>query len=113
MRLLLDNNLDIRLPSLFPAHQVGTVRGHGWRELANGDLLKAAEELYEALITGDKNMPYQTNVKARNIGVYVLDTPDLQIETIEPIIPVLEDALLSHRPGTSVLVAKDGWRRLP
>jgi hypothetical protein len=46
----------------------------GWTELDNGDLLKAAEGLFEAFVTTDQNLRYQQNLMGRRLAVLVLPT---------------------------------------
>ncbi len=44
--------------------------------LSNGDLLDEAERAgFDVLITADKNMRYQQNLKGRKIALVVLSTP--------------------------------------
>ncbi len=45
----------------------------GWDRLSNGDLLHAAEEAgFDVLVTTDKNIRYQQNLKGRRIAIIVL-----------------------------------------
>ena len=44
----------------------------GWDRLANGALLKAAEEGVDLLLSTDKNIPYQQNLKGRRIAIVIL-----------------------------------------
>ncbi len=45
----------------------------GWGELANGELLNAAEaQQFEVLVTTDRNLRYQQNLAARQIAILVL-----------------------------------------
>ena len=45
----------------------------GWDRLVNGELLKAAEDAgFDLLLTTDKNMKYQQNLKDRRIAIVVL-----------------------------------------
>jgi len=46
----------------------------GWAELSNGELLKAAEASFDAVITTDKNLRYQQNLAERRLAVLVLPT---------------------------------------
>jgi hypothetical protein len=48
----------------------------GWDRLANGALLKAAEEAgFELLLSTDKNIRYQQNLKGRRIAIVILGNP--------------------------------------
>jgi putative NIF3 family GTP cyclohydrolase 1 type 2 len=58
---------------LLTGHTVEEARLHGWEELANGELIEAAErEGFDVLVTTDKNIRYQQNLKARKIALVVL-----------------------------------------
>ncbi len=48
-------------------------RTRGWEELANGDLIAAAEEAgFDLLVTTDKNIRYQQNLAGRKLALVVL-----------------------------------------
>ncbi len=63
MKLLLNEDLDVKLRYRFgPEHEVSTVRQQEWLGKKNGELLALMQNAgFEALITGDQNMPYQQN----------------------------------------------------
>ncbi len=62
MRLLLDENLPKRLRLDFPDHEIYTIRDEQWNGIKNGELLKLLiENLFDALLTFDKNLQYQQN----------------------------------------------------
>ena len=77
MRLLLDEN--IPLGPLLVGHSVATVRGLGWVGVQNGLLLDAAEnEGFEVLVTADKALYGQQDVRRRQIAVLRLSTSHWQ-----------------------------------
>jgi hypothetical protein len=54
-------------------HIVVEAMERGWDRLANGELIAAAETAgFELLLTTDKNMRYQQNVKGRKIAFVVI-----------------------------------------
>ncbi len=58
---------------LIGRHTVTEARARGWDKLENGDLLNAAEAAgFEVLVTTDKNIRYQQNLKKRKIAVVAL-----------------------------------------
>ena len=74
MLILFDNGTP-RTLARFPIdrHMVTEARARGWEELENGELLKEAEAAgFEVLITTDKNLSYQQNLKGRRIAIVVL-----------------------------------------
>jgi hypothetical protein len=71
--ILLDNNVPRGLARALAAHTVSEAREHGWATLKNGDLLSVAEEArFEVLVTSDKNIRHQQNLKDRKIALVVL-----------------------------------------
>jgi hypothetical protein len=53
-------------------HSVATAFELGWSELNNGELLKAAEVQFDALITTDQHLQRQQNLVKRKIAILVL-----------------------------------------
>lgn len=96
MKVLFDHNVPKRLRSLLPGHLVKTSRELGWDTLRNGDLLNAAETNgFEAMVTGDKNMSFQQNLKGRKLALVVLadtDWPTLK-QNPGPIVAALAEAI--------------------
>ncbi len=73
MKILFDNNVPDPLRRALAGHRVTFAREMHWDTLTNGSLLKAAEDAgFELTITGDKNLSYQQNLKARRIALIVL-----------------------------------------
>lgn len=76
MFLLFDHSTPAPLSSYPVGHIVIEARTRGWDRLSNGDLLAEAERAgFEVLVTADKNMRYQQNLKERTIALVVLGTP--------------------------------------
>ena len=76
MLVLFDHSTPAPLSSYLVGRTVIEARARGWDRLSNGDLLVEAERAgFEALVTADKNMRYQQNLKGRKIALVVLGTP--------------------------------------
>ena len=74
-------------------------RSQGWDRLTNGQLLKAAEDAgFDVLLTTDKNLPYQQNLKDRKIAVVALGKG--RWELIKPVISKVVEAVNAAQPGT-------------
>jgi hypothetical protein len=74
MVILLDNGTPRGLAAFLKGHSVEEARTRGWEELSNGDLIDAAEQAgFDVLVTTDKNIRYQQNLKARRIALVVLE----------------------------------------
>ncbi len=74
MLVLFDNGTPRTLARfLIDHHMVTEARARGWEKLENGDLLREAEAAgFEVLVTTDKNLSYQQNLKGRRIAIVVL-----------------------------------------
>ena len=104
MRLLLDECVPARLSRALPSHQVSTVVREGWSGIKNGKLSALAAERFDALITVDKNLPYQQNTRSLPLAVMVLDAPSNELSRLQPIVPALEQALAKLEPFSSSLL---------
>lgn len=75
MRILFDQGTPVPLRTFLTGHTVDTAFTRGWANLANGELLQAAEDAgFALLVTTDQNLQYQQNLSARRIAVLVLTT---------------------------------------
>jgi len=107
VKILLDEGLPTRLRHLFAGHDVATVRWIGWASTQNGELLDLAESTgFEVFLTGDQNLPYQQNLRQRKIGIVILATKDLQLDTLESAKEAILDAVGSVQSG-EVLYVRD------
>ena len=107
MRLLLDENLPIKLKRLIEReHDVLTVNDMGWNGTKNGKLLKLLEEFdFDALITMDKNMQFQQYIQASKIQFFVLDANDNRLPTLIPLVNLLLEILASDPEEQVVVVS--------
>jgi hypothetical protein len=100
MRVLLDEQLDRRLKPLFsPDFQVVTVLERGWDGLKNGDLLSAAEAEFDAIVTMDRGIPHQQNVRNLSLGIVVVRAFSNRREELAPLIPAVNDVLRTIQAG--------------
>lgn len=79
MRLLLDENLPKRLKQDFSEHEIYTASDKGCTGISNGRLLELLiENDFNALITFDKNLQFQQNLKRYTIGgrQYILNVEE-------------------------------------
>jgi predicted nuclease of predicted toxin-antitoxin system len=107
MRLLLDECVPARLRQALPSHQVSTVVQEGWSGIKNGKLLALAATGFDALITVDKNLPYQQNTSKLPIAVLVLHAASNELPYLLPLVPALEAALVNLKPGNVMVVRLD------
>lgn len=68
MRILFDQATPVPIRQYLEGHVVRTAAQQGWDTLKNGELLLAAEQAgFDLLLTPDKNMRYQQNLKDRKM----------------------------------------------
>jgi hypothetical protein len=73
MLILFDNGTPAPLRHALKNHIVIEAFERGWDRLVNGELIAAAEAAgFELLLTTDKNMRYQQNLKGRRIAFVVV-----------------------------------------
>lgn len=104
MKLLLDECLPRKLKAHFEkaGHFCDTAREAGFGGKSNGDLLDAAESKYDVLLTIDKNIPHQQNMKGRRIAVLVFRGHSNAIDDLLPMLPAALAALAQINPGTVI-----------
>lgn len=100
MHILLDENLDWRLVRYFDADfQVTTVSRQGWKGMRNGVLLQKAAADFDALVTMDKGIEHQQNLRKYEIGVILISARSNRIQDIQPAMGKLNEVLREIQPG--------------
>jgi uncharacterized protein YpbB len=67
--------------------------------LENGDLLAVAGERFDVLITIDKGIEYQQNLKKLPISILLLQSRSNRLEHLQQFVPVVQEALSKISPG--------------
>jgi hypothetical protein len=99
MRILFDQGTPVPISRYLAGHLVGISADLGWERLRNGDLLIAAEQAgYELLLTTDKNLRYQQNLKERMIAIVVIGHS--QWPALEPHVQRVVEAVNVAGPGS-------------
>ncbi len=99
MRILFDHGTPAPLIPFLTGHSVTKARDAGWDKLVNGDLLKAAEQAeFQVLVTTDKNMANQQNLKGRAIAVVVLGNSQWRI--VQRHVRKIASAVNAAQPGS-------------
>ena len=101
MKILIDECLPAPIiDSLIPfGHVCKTVREIGLGSKKNGELLALAEGQWDVLLTNDKNIKYQQNIKGRTISILILSANSNRLSDLLPLIPACARALLSIQSG--------------
>ena len=103
MRLLLDECVPKRFTRGLPGHDAKTVQDMGWAGIKNGALLRLADGQFDALLTVDQGIEYQQNLSGLSICV-VMMAPSNDVDDLRPLLPGVEQALASVRPGEIIRV---------
>lgn len=99
MRILFDHGTPAPLIPFLIGHTVTKAKDAGWEQLANGELLRAAELAgFDVLLTTDKNIVAQQNLKARTIAIVVLGNSQWRI--VQRHVRKLAAAVNAATPGS-------------
>ena len=102
MKVLLDECVDRRLKRLLPEHEVYTVTNMRWNGLKNGALMGVAiDGGFDMLLTIDKNLEFQQNLKKYDIILAVFDVKQNSVKLFEPLMPVFEQQLPTFVKGNA------------
>ena len=109
MKILLDENIDVRFKNYFPeTYEVLTVKDMRWNGIKNGELLLLLKENnFNAWIVVDKNIPYQQNVSDLPFIIIVLNVYRNTLHHLLPLIPKLLPILQSEKMANVVIVEED------
>jgi hypothetical protein len=103
MKVLLDQNTAKKLRFALRSHLVMAAEQMGWARIANGSLIRIAEEAgFDVLVTADQNIYYQQNNKIRKIALVVLSSnhwPDVKLN-----FEAIADAFNRSSAGTFIEV---------
>ena len=93
MRVLLDENLPRDLAGELTGHQVTTVQAVGWSGTKNGELLRLAAGRFDALVTMDRSIQQQQNLRGLELRILVLRAPSNRMADLAPLVDPILHAL--------------------
>jgi hypothetical protein len=103
MRVLFDQGAPVPIAAYLQEHTVRTTLQEGWDTLANGELLRVAEEAgFEVLLTTDNSLAYQQNLKGRKIAIVVISRNRWRL--VQRKIRKIVAAVNAAEPGSYTLV---------
>jgi predicted nuclease of predicted toxin-antitoxin system len=105
MKVLLDECVTHYLKRDFAGHDVFTVEEAGFKGLKNGQLLQAASGNYDVLITVDRNLQYQQNLKNIGVAVIILKAQRSTYPMLKPLMPQVLLLLGRIKEGEIVTVS--------
>ena len=101
--------LDECVPKSFSKYLIGQDCPHvldlGWSGKKNGELLQAMREAgYTILLTVDKNLTYQQNLRSAGIAVIVMASQGNRLVDLIPLVPSVLEQIPLMKPGQVVRV---------
>ena len=102
MRVLLDENIDVKLKSEFHGHDVNHVEDLGWKQVQNGELLRRARIQFDVFVTTDKGILHQHSHTGHALIIVVLRLNNNRKGTQREAAPRISEALSKARPGDLV-----------
>ena len=109
MKILLDENVDVRFKNLFlnSGHEVYTVRDMQWNGVKNGILLQLLKDNnFDCWIVVDKNIPHQQNISNLRCLIIVLDVFRNTLEHITPLVSSVLTVLGNVQENKVVVIAE-------
>lgn len=97
-KVILDENLPVGLRHYLPEFDVVTVDYLGWNGTRNGELIQRIEGIYDVLLTGDKNLRYQQNLRERKVSI--VELPFTRIEALHSRINDIAQAIRDSSLGS-------------
>jgi hypothetical protein len=75
-------------------HDVHHVVDMGWSSKRNGELLRLmVSGRFEALLTVDRNLEFQQNLRASGVGVVLVIARTNRLKELRPLVPAMPDAI--------------------
>ena len=94
---MIDESLPRHLKQMLSKHEAITVQEMGCTGIRNSELLAKAESEFDVLITADKNLRYQQNVKGIHLAIVVF--PSNRLGVIKGLTERLKEVLSQIEPG--------------
>jgi hypothetical protein len=105
--VLIDECVERRLAADIRGHDVKTVPEAGWAALKNGDLLSRAHYEFDALVTTDRNLPFQQDLSRFSIAIIVPRAQSNRVVDLRRLVPELLAALPVARRGVVTWVGAE------
>jgi hypothetical protein len=107
VKVLLDECVDWRLAREIVGHDVRTARQMGWTAIKNGELLVLASKHFDVFVTVDRNLCFQQNPAAFQVGVVALQASSNRLADLRPLVPGVIAAIEQARPGLLAFVGTE------
>jgi len=107
VRILLDEGVPDIIQKRLSRFSIFSVKEMGWRGTKNGVLLDMMAGDFGIIITTDKNLPFQQNLRKRQIFAIIL--PTNEVPTVVRLLPQIEEAIDMIPPGEFVQLEMPGY----
>lgn len=97
MKILLNEGVPKIIQGRLKKLLISNVEEMGWRGIKNGALLDRMTGQFQILITTDKSLPFQQNLKKRQISAIIIPTND--VPSVIELLPQIERTLATIRAG--------------
>jgi predicted nuclease of predicted toxin-antitoxin system len=109
MRILLDECVPRPLKRELADYEIRTVVEMGWSGKKNGELLQLmSQEGFTILLTTDRNLRYQQNLRQAGVAVVILVASSNRLPDLVPLIPEARRVLNAIVPGEAIEVGGNG-----
>lgn len=106
MLLLLDENIGLEIQKMLFDYETKSIKDMEWLGKQNGELMQLiAENGFDIFISTDKNLPFQQNLSKLTYGLWILDIPKNDVNTLKLFIPVIIqeiEKLKGEKPETKL-----------
>lgn len=99
MKVLLDECLPKPLKREIEAKVVVTVPEAGWASKKNGELLRLAAGEFDVMLTNDRNIEHQQNLRDLDLAVIVLVAHTNDVNDLRPLMPQVNEAIAGAKRG--------------
>ncbi len=107
MKILLDECVTKHLKLHLNDHEVFTVREMQWSGIKNGKLMGlCVEHGVDILLTIDKNLTYQQNLKAYPVTIVVLNCITSKVEELIAFLPAFRNQIPSFEKRKAYLIER-------
>lgn len=109
-RVLIDNCVPRTIKPYISHLEVTHVSEIGWEALEDPDLLDAAEEVYDVLLSGDKNLPQQNRLSDYKIGIIIMRAASNTLNDFLPLIDEINKLIPKIKPRQTEIRFAPGYR---
>jgi hypothetical protein len=108
VRVLIDACVDPRVVELLDEHEFKTAHQLGWHGLKDHTLLSRVQGHFDVLVTIDRGIEFEHNLRKLRFGIVVFHVEKNKIEFYRPLAAALLEAIDRLTPGEVIHVRSQG-----